>query len=176
MPSACAYFVLLLLFLGRRRATAVIVRDLQRQGPDPVLGAHIADLHGLDPLALLFESARVYPWNWSCWLEIAETYHAATSSRHAPPPLPAWFAAAAQQLSSPASSSSAAAPPPESLVHRAFLVLLLTEGSNLRGETALQLLAPLLAACPLSQGPLGQLAMTHYLLRDYEAAAACFER
>ena len=188
---------------------AVIARDVKRQEGAPVetILAHMQNLldkqsdTGNNPdqsgggpevagvavgvpsvLQLFIESLRVYPWNWSCWLELADLCVAEKL------PLPQWaeFNLQSSDRAAPVrngiggmnfsptgTSTEAHAETGSKIMYACFLVHVYLERHC--GEQALQVAHTLLPLMPYSLPLYTQVGLAQYCLRRYDEAEGSFE-
>ena len=110
---------------------------------------------------MFVESLSLNPWNWSCWLELAE--ECTTKQLKIPP----WEDFSYQ-------SNSLAQHNANRIMYDCFLIHLYLEQQQ--GDLALQVLQKdVLQVFPTSQVSISQTALAHYCLRDYDHAQLAFE-
>ncbi|KAJ1448430.1 hypothetical protein M885DRAFT_471139 [Pelagophyceae sp. CCMP2097] len=130
-----------------------------------------------DALAALKCATRLFPWNWSAWLDVAEvgvhdSGRRASAQRSptasSPSTVPADADAEPQRWATPA------APASQRLVGLCFEIHVAIDRQQC--ENGLRLLADLAQICPTSTYVVAQTALAHYARRDFDAALLHFER
>lgn len=180
----------------------VVVRDLRLDGGGPInltnnhplihLGSISADLMVPSVYDIFVESLRSYPWNWSCWLDLAAL--CVTEQR----PTPTWndlhilkyhnkdgtsthsdkgnlgsSSTLPTSMNADVSASHSVSFSQCRVMYDFFYVHICLE--HQLGEPALKVLQRLVQVFPNSHYVASQAALAHYAMRDYDRAQSVFE-